>query len=192
MAAPKFDLVGGVELPAADRKVAPASAAVKSPRKSTWSISHLLLVAIIAHSALIVGATVYILKSVVEVRKIDSRLEALSAFEGRINEKISEQNIGVQNLINETNARLSTIRSDVEALNAASQELSRKLDQLANWITSRSDFSGFRAGPANTGDGSAAPDAASTGSDGAGLPAPSGGYRRIKGADGSVTYEKIR
>ena len=189
---PKLDHAGGVELRAADRRSAgpPASADTGSVHTASRFFSYLLLAAIVVHALLVVGATTYTFRSVAEIREVNSRLDALSEFESRIYKKISAQDIAVQTLINETNARLSTIRSDVEAATVASVESSRKLDQLLNWMESRQGFVEFERT-----DTAPKPEVAETAisePNGTALPNPPAGYRRLKGADGSVIYEKIR
>lgn len=191
---PTFDQNAGVELRADDRlaHTPSRSGTGKSAPVVSRYFSYTLLAAIMAHALLVVGVTTYMSRSISGLRDVSAKLDSLSQFESRISEKISAQNVAVQTLINETNARLSTIRSDGEAAIVVSRETSQRLDELL--VRMESLAGAIESIPARTDltEANSAEASRNSARQGSSLPPPPAGYRRIRGSDGSVTYEKIR
>ncbi len=191
---PTFDQNAGVEL-RADERIAYTPARPETPKPTpvvSRYFSYTLLAAIMAHALLLVGVTAYMSRSISGIHDVNANLEALSDYESRISEKISAQNVAVQTLINETNARLSTIRSDGETAIASSRETSQKLDELQETLQKLADIVQSFPSRVEITEENSTQASRSSDRQGSSLPPPPAGYRRIKGADGSVTYEKVR
>lgn len=185
-------------------------AVIASTEQGLTSFSRLLrntriiltLVTIFA-SVVALLASMHILTSIAELRRIEARLVALDDFEKRVFNRIDTSDAGVQNLIDLTNSRISSIRPDIEEAAAKNRENAAELqatveslrelaDRIEQQIQAQAQARAER--PVETSKTISVPRDYSAGVTSApqSTPEASPSFQRVEGPDGSVTYKKVR
>lgn len=107
------------------------------PKSSIWSVQgsrelfgfNLLVLS----AAIIVSVLAYRnLNATLEVVSLMDKVNHVGSIENRIAEKLDQSNLGIQNLINETNSRISFLQTQVSALPADTKGIVKELGDIAN------------------------------------------------------------
>ena len=150
--------------------------------------------ALVAITALNLGATAYLAGAITELRGAEERLTKLSAFEKRIMERLEVVNNGVQsqfdNLLQVTDGRMAELRRDFEiARGQATVEATGSIDDT----TAIAEVESSPAIEIEAADTSLLqPDAAPRPQRRQAPPPPNPAYQRIEGPNGKVTYRKLQ
>jgi hypothetical protein len=189
-----------IEIPPVDRE-----SRRTEPGRSGISVLVLLCISAVVMTAMNLTATVYLYRASTDTKAVVSRLEQLSAFEGRVLDKLNLMNNGVQSQFDRQNSDLQGKFSEAYG----------RIDRM------EAAMKNFRVGSAAwnhvTGAGEAASEAPplkaslpefdqTSGDDpiaaiespapsrpaGNSAPAPSAAYQRLESADGKIYYRKIR
>ena len=150
--------------------------------------------ALLAITALNLGATAYLAGAIAELRGAEDRLAKLSTFEKRIMERLEIVNNGVQsqfdNLLQVTDGRMAELRRDLEiARGQATVEATGSIDETAT-ITEVESSPAVEIEAADT--SLLQPDAAPRPQRRQAPPPPNPAYQRIEGPNGKVTYRKLQ
>lgn len=177
-------------------------------RRALWILSALYAAAV-AVCVLLLLASIYTWRGMAEMRETAARIDQIADFERRINERLNGFNAGVQAMIDETNSRISTIRSEIESAAVSSREATAQLKALTDQLQLRLDSMRWESARADDGDGTDAappprevrrsvpfrqPEAEAKNAPAAAKPqvTASPAFRRSIAPDGSVRYEKVR
>lgn len=158
--------------------------------------------AAIFSGVLVLGASVQTWRSTSRMAQLTERIDRIEEFETRIIDKLNLFNTGIQALIQELDGEVAALRREVEARGTTGPEAAerldaaiRRLDLLAESLSAPLPVveapavaTPVRRSVTRPAPPSAEPPAGNARS----LPPPSFRFRRIEGADGSVTYEKVR
>lgn len=170
-----------------------SAVAPKSWPVSVTILSVLYLGALLA-SVLLLFATLNTWEMVSKSEKIVEKLQEIDKFEKRLSERLDVFNGGIQNLIQDSNSRISVLENTMRKSESQQKELIGDLRRLANELEA-SVFSGAAsnalpvARQAPVGSQPAVRSVNRSRSDANANPTP--GFRRIDNGDGSVSYEKI-
>ena len=151
--------------------------------------------ALVAITALNLGATAYLAGAIAELRGAEDRLAKLSAFEKRIMERLEVVNNGVQsqfdNLLQVTDGRMAELRRDFEiARGRATVEATGSIDDETATIAEAESSPVVEVEAADT--SLLQPDATPRPQRRQPPPAPNPAYQRIEGPNGKVTYRKLQ
>ena len=151
--------------------------------------------ALLAITALNLGATAYLAGAIAELRGAEERLTKLSAFEKRIMERLEVVNNGVQsqfdNLLQVTDGRMAELRRDFEmARGHATAEATGSIDDTAATIAEVESSPAVEVEAADT--SLLQPDATPRPQRRQAPPPPTPAYQRIEGPNGKVTYRKLQ